>query len=98
MFHWTIPQVMALTYPQFMYIRAQLEDIQYLRALYEIHFGVIAAFGDDGARKRLLHCADKLFAAEAKCPMPEYTPEAEELAKRRAEAYFARNGGRNGEM
>ena len=78
---------MALTLRQFLYIRAQLEDLYYLRALHEVFYGTIAAWGDSGPRRRLERCADRL-SGDGKTPMPPYTPEAEELAKRRAEEYF----------
>ncbi len=73
-FGWTIPQVMALTWPQFEYITYNICRLQYWHAKNEIYFGISAAFGSDKNRDNLFDCAGDFFL---KAPEPDmsYTPE-----------------------
>lgn len=89
----------ALTWPQFQSIGAHLDRICWNRALNEVFFGVIAAFGEEKERMNLFRSAGGYVGQreEKRTEWTEgtdFTPEMVEAARRRALEY-SRNGGMN---
>ena len=84
-FGWTLPDVFALTWPQFFKVILEVRRIQYQRAKNEVYFGVCAAIGGGEAETDLLNEAGSFMLGEE---MPElsYTEEELRIAEERMKA------------
>lgn len=83
-FGWTLPQVFALTWPQFCKVGEEVRRIQFQRAKNEIYFGICAALGGGEMQEILMQSAGDVITEK----QPDLSYTAEQLAaaeKRMAE-------------
>lgn len=83
-------QVFALTWPQFQEIGETLDRLAWNRALNEVFFGVVSAFGEEKDRGNLFSSAGTYLRTNQRMgggqwrEGVDYTPEMVELAQKHA--------------